>query len=115
MAGIGEAASIAAIIQVSTQVFGWCQSYILSVKDARKDIQRLSAETVALVDVLTNIAVLDSARLANLGFLSKPGGQLERCKENLDELAAKLDPGDGKDVIRRVGFRALKWPFGSRG
>jgi hypothetical protein len=114
MAGVSETASILTIIQISTQVFSWCQDYILSVKYARKDAQRLSTETVALVDILQNIADLDRAKLPNVDLLNKPGGQLEQCKELLNQLATKLDPGDGKGPMKSLGLRALKWPFSSK-
>jgi hypothetical protein len=115
MAGIGEAASIIAVIQISTQVFSLCQGYILSVKDARKDAQRLTDSVLALHDVLEKIEHLGeddpgSAKLTNVEILRKPGGQLEKCMECLSELCTKLNPGDG---IRKLGFK-LKWPFSSK-
>jgi hypothetical protein len=115
MAGIGEAASIIAVIQISAQVFGLCQSYILSVKDARKDAQRLTDSVLTLHDILERIEHLGeddpgSAKRTNLEILRKPGGQLEKCVECLGELCAKLNQGDG---MKRLGFR-LKWPFSSK-
>jgi hypothetical protein len=114
MAGIGEAASVIAVIQISARVFSWCQEYIADVRDASKDVKRLSDGVYALVGVLKRIEGLDSAKLSNLDWLSQPGGQLERCKGHLDELAAKLYQGDGKGEMRRVGLRALKWHFSSK-
>ncbi|KAH0556011.1 hypothetical protein GP486_006046 [Trichoglossum hirsutum] len=114
MAGIGEVASIITVIQISTQVLSWCQEYIANVKGATTDVRRLGDGVNDLIGVLKRIEGLDLAQLSNLSWLSEPGGQLERCKGHLDELAAKLYQGDGKGQMRRVGLRALKWHFTSK-
>jgi len=41
MAGIGEAASIIGVIQVTAQVVKLCGGYLSEVNDARQDIERL--------------------------------------------------------------------------
>jgi Fungal N-terminal domain of STAND proteins len=113
MAGISEAASIIAIIQISAKVFSWCQEYIANVKDAAKDVKRLSDGVNALAGVLGRIEGLDSAKLSNLSWLSEPGGQLDQCKGHLDELAAKMYQED-RAGMRCVGLRTLKWHFSSK-
>lgn len=33
------------------------------------------------------------------------------CLSYFHALQARLDPGKGKELMRKVGFRALKWPL----
>jgi hypothetical protein len=93
-------------------------SYISAAKDAKRDIERLSAEVLALRNILRKLEDLKqepgSAKLKTLNLLNKPGGAMEKCLEELKELANRLDPGQGDSAMRRVGWRALKWPFSSK-
>ena len=74
-----------------------------------------SDEVVALQDVLEKLADLSkgpgATKLPALDTLRKSGGQLERCVGCLNEVKEKLEEGDG---MRKMGFRALKWPFSSK-
>ncbi|KAI9765534.1 MAG: hypothetical protein M1840_007360 [Geoglossum simile] len=118
MDGLSAAASVIAVINISGQVFDLCRKYYLEVKDARKDIQRLRDDVTSLQDVLTNVAELadapGSAKLSILGLLNQPDGPVERCRTELEGLAAKLKPGQGNDMMKQFGMRALKWPFSSK-
>jgi hypothetical protein len=118
MAGIGEAASVIAVVQISTQVFDLCRTYYLEVKEARKDIQRLRDEVTSLQDVLTNVADLaedpGSAKLSILGLLNQQDGPVQQCQKDLLGLVAKLETGQGKDKMKQFGLRALKWPLSSK-
>jgi hypothetical protein len=111
-------ASIIAVIQIAEDILGLFGSYISAVKDAKRDIERLSAEVLALRNILRKLEDLKqepgSAKLATLNLLNKPGGAVEKCLEELKELATRLDPGQGDSAMRRVGWRALKWPFSSK-
>lgn len=112
------AASIIALIQVLGQVFGLCQSYYSGVKNAREEICRLRNEVTSLQDVLTNVRDLaeapGSAELSILGFLNQPDGLFQQCWTELKGLATKLDTGQGKDNMRQLGLRALRWPFSKK-
>ena len=118
MSGFGEAASIIAVIQISTQIQGLCQTYRLEVKGAREEIQRLRNEVTSLQDVLVSVKDLadDSGAvpLSTLDLLNKPNGPLAQCREDLSGLLTKLDLGQGRDRMRRIGLTALKWPFNSK-
>jgi ankyrin repeat domain-containing protein 50 len=112
---LSATASAIAIIQITEQVWILLQQYILAVKDAKRDIERLGAEVLALHDVLEKVADLKNdsgfAELKTLDLLSKPGGLFHQCLDDLKELSAKLDRGHGPNAMKRVGWRALKWPF----
>lgn len=118
MDGISAAASIIAVIQISGQVINLCRTYYSEVRDAKMDIQRLREEITSLQTVLTKVADLanapDAAKLSTLGLLNQPDGPAQQCLKELITLAAKLNPGQGKDTMKQFGLRALKWPFSSK-
>jgi hypothetical protein len=118
MDGLSAAASVIALIQISSQVFDLCRTYYLNVKDARKDIERLRNEITALQDVLVNVADLaedaNSASLKTLAVITRKDGPLQQCQAELLTLVKRLELGDGKGKMRKFGMRALKWPFGSK-
>ncbi|KAH6667724.1 hypothetical protein B0J14DRAFT_170784 [Halenospora varia] len=118
MAGLGEAASIIAAIQISGKIFDLCQTYYLGVKEARKDIQRLREEVTSLQDVLTNLADLAEdqgmAKRSILSLLNQQDGPVQQCQKDLTGLIAKLEPGQAKNKMKPFGLRALKWPFTSK-
>lgn len=118
MDGLSATASVAAVIQISGHVFDLCRTYYSGVKEARKDIQRLRDEVTSLQDVLTNVADLadapSSAQLSILNLLNQVDGPVQQCRAQLTELAAKLEPGQGKNKMKQFGLRALKWPFSSK-
>lgn len=118
MDGISALTTVAAVIQTAWQVYTLCQTYYSSAKSARKDIQQLRQEVISLEDILTNISDLtkedDSASLSCVRLLTEDGGPLQQCKELLEKLVAKLNPGEGKTLMRQFGVRALTWPFNSK-
>ena len=85
MAGIGEAASVISVVQLSAQVYSACREYYLGVKNARKDIERLSNEILALKDVLESVDGLacnsTGTRLSTLEILRKRDGPTDRCEK----------------------------------
>jgi hypothetical protein len=118
MDGLGAAAGVIQVIQISAQVFDSCRTYYLQVKSARKEIQRLRDEVISLQDVLANVADLadsaGSAKLSTLALLDQADGPIAQCHKELSTLAEKLDLAQGKDEMKAFGLRALKWPFSSK-
>jgi ankyrin repeat domain-containing protein 50 len=118
MDGLSGAASVIAVVQISSQVFNLCRTYYLEVKEARKDIKRLRDEVTSLQDTLANVVDLadapGSAKLSILSLLNQPDGPVQQCRTDLVGLAAKLDSGQGKDRMKKFGLRALEWPFSSK-
>lgn len=118
MDDLSAVASVIAVVQISSQVFDLCRTYYLEVKEARKDIQRLRDEVTSLQDVLASVADLADApghaKLSILNLLNQPNGPVQQCRTDLLRLAAELDSGQGNDRMRKIGLRALKWPFSSK-
>ncbi|KAH8657573.1 ankyrin repeat-containing domain protein [Tricladium varicosporioides] len=118
MAGLGEAASIIAVIQISGKVFDLCQTYYVGVKEARKDIKRLREEITSLQDVLVNLADLaDDPGMAQgsiLSLLNQQRGPVQQCQKDLTELITKLEAKQAKNKMKQFGLRTLKWPFTSK-
>ena len=111
MVGLGEAASVVAVIQISERILSLCTKYYLKVRDAKEDIKRLQGEVEGLRDVLKKVLELvegpGAARLPTSGLLA---GRIQQCSSELQDLGNRLDPAQ-KGAMKRLGFRALKWPF----
>ena len=113
MDGLSAAASILAVVQISGKIYDLCRAYYLEARDARDDIRRLRAEVTSLQDVLTNVADLAEAPgsdgLSVLHLLDRPDGPVQQCQVELVELITKLEPGRGRNEMKKFGMRALKW------
>jgi hypothetical protein len=112
MAGLREAANMIAVIELSAKVASVCVKYSRGIKHAAEDIDRLQGEVKGLQDVLQNVKQLlngsNSARLSASPRLSK---EIDGCRSELTALDQRLNPSKSRKAMRRVGFRALKWPF----
>lgn len=112
MAGIGEAASIIAVVQITAQVASLCGGYLSEVNDAQKDIQRLYLRITSLQGVLEKVEqMVAGSKSAKLPVSDSVHHSLKQCLTNLEDLKAKLDPGKRQKAMKRIGLRALKWPF----
>ncbi|KAI9785620.1 MAG: hypothetical protein M1816_000367 [Peltula sp. TS41687] len=115
MAGLGEAASIIAVLGLSAKVTLRCIEYSTAVKDANVDITRLKSAVKSLEDVLRKVEQLlngpDGAKLSTSQKLLKA---LNDCFLQLEDLDKKLEPGKTRKAMSRFAARALKWPFESK-
>ncbi|KAJ5834216.1 NACHT and WD40 domain protein [Penicillium robsamsonii] len=111
MDGLSVAASIIGVIEVAGYIFRLCGGYIQDVKDARADIIALRETINGLVNVLEKLAgVLDDPNSRfNITLALKD--DIRTCLLTLEALQEKADPGKGKKAMRKLGFRALKWPM----
>jgi hypothetical protein len=67
MAGLGEAASVIAVIELSAKIASICVQYSREVKHAAEDIGRLQGEVKSLQYVLQNVKqLLDGCNRARL-------------------------------------------------
>ncbi|KAH0559461.1 hypothetical protein GP486_004023 [Trichoglossum hirsutum] len=111
-AGIAEAASIIAVIQISDRVLSLCSEYASAIKNAKRDIERLANEVKAFLDVLKRVEKMAKGLDASKLLASEPVSKaIEECSSELSGLIVRLDPGTGRRTMSRVGVRALKWPF----
>jgi predicted nucleic acid-binding Zn-ribbon protein len=116
MAGLGEAASVIAVLQISREILSLCWEYLSACSTAEKDIKRLRDEITALHDVLKNVKeLLEDSKATKLRGSKLLVEQLKKCSSELEDLKNTLDPSQTRNALRRLGPRALKWPFQREG
>jgi len=117
MAEIGLAASIIAVIQITTSVTKKAYEYGEAVKNAAGDIARIKEQLSDLTNILQKLKTLaDLAEQSGksldqwptLASLKNPDGALLRCKLAMLGLEAELAPADGG--AKRMLQRSL-WPM----
>ncbi|KAK3363905.1 hypothetical protein B0T25DRAFT_627877 [Lasiosphaeria hispida] len=119
MEGLGAAASVIAVLELAAKVASLCLEYSSAVKSARSDIERLRKHTNSLkITVDGAQELLQGPAGARLETSQK---LLESLKDTYSQLGgiatkleAKLNAGRGAKVMRRMGLRAMKWPFESK-
>lgn len=124
MEGLGAAASIIAVVDLSVKVVTLCSQYSAAVSGAREDISRVSAQVSGLRTTLEHAAQLVEQQQPNnpaagrgqhhLATSRDLLDQVQRCRAELQKLEAKLRPSGSRKVMGKFGLRALKWPFGQR-
>lgn len=116
MDGFSGAASVIAVIDLSAKIASLCFHYSVAVKDAKKDIERLQRKVADLKDILEEMKqlLLDGRNDPRLSAAHKLEGPLKNCFLLLEGLKTQLDPGKTRKAMRRLGMRALKWPFTSK-
>lgn len=109
MDGLSSAASIIAVIQITSTLISLGNDYIGAVKRASDDIRDLTQELVALKQVLVILQDYASRNPQSIAFqkLSVKDGPLQKCAVELSRLRLKLEPKTGlKGMIK-----SLTWPF----
>ena len=112
MEAVASASSIIAVVQVAGSVAKLCGGYILDVKDARRDIERLQQKTATLRDVVERLAEIGGQTKAKV--ISLPAHvmiSVRQCLEDLQKLQDRLQPKARHKAMSKVGWRALKWPL----
>ena len=116
MEGLGGAASVIAVIELSAKIASACVRYSLAVKHAKDDIDRFRREINSITDLLKDVQRMkerpDHTQLLNSMKLKDA---LRSCSDQLLELSTTLDPGRRRKVMSSFGVRALKWPFEASG
>jgi hypothetical protein len=112
MEGLGVAANVIAVVELSAKVASVCVQYSRAVKHAAKDIDRLQSELKGLQDLLQNVKqLLDGPNGARLSASPTVSKEIDACESQLRALDRRLNPSKSQKAMSRVGFRALKWPF----
>ncbi|RYP41559.1 hypothetical protein DL768_010475 [Monosporascus sp. mg162] len=119
MDGLGSAASVVAIIDLSAKVASLCFQYSTAVKNAKSDIERVRGEVDRLKTTLEGAQrLLDSPNGARLQTSQPFSEALHDCASQLAKLKAKLEKklnrGTARKMMSAFGVRALKWPFESK-
>jgi hypothetical protein len=109
MDGLSAAASIIAVLQLSSEV----ADYISTVKGATKEWKRLRYEILGCEVILQQIeddrAHVDADQdwSDKIKALEAPDGPLARLSKALGFVKEKIEPGSGL----RKALSAVKWPF----
>jgi hypothetical protein len=120
------------LLQTATSIVQICYAYRTGLKDATKDVTRLTEEVTSLRGVLESLVKLsETAEIADtsdrgdgvdasaqshlpaLKLLLKPDGPLDHCTAELEALKEKLTaPTTGwKTTSFGKAVRKLKWPM----
>lgn len=114
MDGVSAAASIIAVIHISTHVYKHLEEYASEVKSAQTDIQSLRKEVLALQEILKKVLELvnssHASKFSTLALLNQHDGPADLCARQLEGIRRKLDKNRG---MSKVGWRSLTWPFKS--
>lgn len=123
MEGLGAAASVIAVIDLSAKIAQTCSQYIKEVKNVENDVKRLQEETNNLHAILEDVGQLlegpESTRLKSSqkleNALKESLANLQFLMRKLESLEQKLHSGGTRYRIKsRMGLTALKWPFSSK-
>jgi Fungal N-terminal domain of STAND proteins len=115
MDGLSAAASVIAVVDMSAKITSLCFQYLIAVKDAKNDIERLQRKVGEIRGILEKIKqLLDGRDKARLSTTSELSNSLKECFRELKELKAELEPRKARKAMSRFGVRALKWPFTSK-
>ncbi|KAL4733015.1 NACHT and WD40 domain protein [Aspergillus similis] len=112
MDGLSLAASVMAVFQLTGSLVKLCGGYIKEVRNAGEEILALQRAITGLQDILRDL--YNNLQMNNAKALptsSRLPSDIIACLSDLQALEAKLDPGNGKTLMRKMGLRALKWPL----
>lgn len=112
---VGLTASVIAIIDLSAKVATLCLQYSTAVGNARVDITRFQSRLDDLGVCLQGAQrLLNDSNNQTLATSRKLVDSLNGCRSELVQVQNRLDPGKARKAMRRLGFRALKWPLDSK-
>lgn len=115
MEGLGVAASVVAVLQLSAAVASLCLRYCKDVRQAKDNVMRLRGQVIRLQS--TSKSVQD--------LLEGPGGMklkssqqllvaIHDGRSQLEGLQEKLRLKITRQAMSRLGLHSLKWPFQSK-
>ena len=116
MEGLGAAATVSAVVELSVKVASLCLDYAVAVQDAKTDIIRLQTKLKELEEVAKDVhQLIDGPRGGGkLSTSQKLKQAALGCHTQIKAIEKRLDPGRGRKAMSRFGLRALKWPFESK-
>ncbi|KAK3994174.1 hypothetical protein QBC44DRAFT_306366 [Cladorrhinum sp. PSN332] len=119
MEGLGAAASLIAVVELAAKVGSLCLKYSSAVKSAKSDIERLRKHTENLKTTADDAQkLLQGPHGARLETSQKLREALNNTCSQLGDVATKLEEklhkGRRAKMMRRLGLRALGWPFESK-
>lgn len=104
--------TIVGVVTASRTILSLLSTYFSDVKDAREDVKRFSKEVEDIHSILQKVEAIakgpDAARQPGSGPALTA---IEQSFSHIKELEEKLNPKTRQKIMKRVGLRALKWPF----
>ncbi|KAJ9419620.1 hypothetical protein QL093DRAFT_1456893 [Fusarium oxysporum] len=108
MEGLGVAANIIAVVDLSVKVIGWCAQYAQDIKNAENDKARLSQEVTHLNVASQNARdLLEGSQSTRLKASKALSLAVEESKSQLLQLEELLSAGRETRVSGRTSFHAL--------
>lgn len=99
------------LTDVSTKILTECSQYAISVKHAKRDIERLRVRLANLNNILQQASMLvRSANVDDLIVSKGLEGVFRDCQATLEQIYGVLEAGSSTEM-RRLGQRALEWPL----
>ncbi|KAL0942293.1 Vegetative incompatibility protein HET-E-1-like protein 7 [Colletotrichum truncatum] len=115
MEGLGVAANVIAVVDLSAKVASICLQYSKDVKNARDEIMRVEKELNTLKYVASGASdLLEGPQGAKLETSHQLLGAVVSARSRLEQLQDELNPRSTRKAMSRLGLRALKWPFQSK-
>ncbi|KAF4871482.1 hypothetical protein CGCSCA1_v009255 [Colletotrichum siamense] len=117
MEALGIVANVIAVVDLSFKLGVLCGDYINKARNAKDDIQKLKAESVALSRNISQVKdLLDGENISQRRQLvasEKFRGDVKQCEQVLQKLLTKLDPKSNPSRLRVIS-ESLKWPLTSK-
>lgn len=115
MEGLGLAANVAAVADLSAKVSTLIFQYSKEVLNARSEIKRLVEEVEALDGTFQRAKkLIEKTNGKDVTASRLQLDRLEACRLELEKLLECLKSGTVDRGMRLVGLRALKWPFSKK-
>ena len=107
--------TILTVTELSAKALSIIAKYYWDVKNAKADIERLWNEIKAFHDVLHKVQELvQNFGATRLPILALLGEAVKQSLLDITILEDKLNTGKGGRIMKRAGFRALKWSLTSK-
>ena len=113
--GLGSAASVVAVVDISTKIASLLFQYTKEVKDAKEDIARVQLQVENLRNTCDSVHQrLQGPNGKKLKASQKLLDALHHAYSQLKSLEQELSPEKGRKAMSRISIRTLKWPFDSK-
>lgn len=103
----GTAIAISSLCAKVVSIIG---KYYLDVQDAKRNVALLAHEVQTFGQVVREIAELSDAN-PRLPVSTSLRSAINQALSDAQSLQSKLDPGKTGKAMKRMGVRALTWPF----
>jgi hypothetical protein len=115
MEGLGVAASVIAVVDLSAKIAKLCMQYPFEAKGAKRDILRLHNEVKDLGNMVRSVQrLIAGPDGAELSTSEKLLDAVNDCSTQLKTLDIRLGMDKTRKAMSRFRVQALKWPFGSK-